>query len=171
MAKKILVGVMGPGPGATDSDIENAYFIGKSIAENAWLLLTGGMPSGVMEAASRGAKEAGGLTVGILPVDNSVLASQFVDIPIVTGMGSARNNINILSSDIVIACGMGPGTASEIALAIKGGKQVILLNDMEESLTFFKKLSPQQVLIAENPDSVISLVQQFVDSLSAISIS
>jgi len=162
--KKIIIGVMGPGPGATDSDIENAYLIGKAIAREGWTLLTGGMPSGVMEAANRGAKDGGGLTIGVLPVDNSVLASEFVDIPIVTAMGSARNNINVLSSHVVVACGMGSGTASEIALAIKGGKQVILLNDMEESLSFFTKLSPQQVLIAKDVNHVVMLIQKIVST-------
>jgi len=166
MLKKIIIGVMGPGPGATDSDVENAFSIGRAIAQQGWILLTGGMPIGVMEAASRGAKEGGGLTVGILPVDNPAIASKFVDIPIATGMGSARNNINILSSHVVIACGIGPGTASEIALAIKGGKEVILLNSMEESLSFFKKLSPQQVLIAESVDHVIKLIHEYMDKLS-----
>lgn len=156
---------MGPGPGATDRDNKNAFAVGKAIGREGWILLTGGMPAGVMEAAARGAKEAHGLTVGVLPVDNADLASPFVDIPIVTGMGSARNNINILSSDIIIACGMGPGTASEIALALKGGKQVILLNTMTESCTFFKKLSPGQVSIAENTDHVIQLARQFVRNL------
>jgi len=167
--KKIIIGVMGPGPGATKKDIENAFSLGRGIAENGWALLTGGMPSGVMEAANRGAKESGGLTIGILPVDRSDLASPFVDIPIATGMGSARNNINILSSHIVIACGMGSGTASEIALAIKGGKQVILINELEESHSFFARLSPRQVFIAQNVDSAMGLVRKYLDSLPAVS--
>jgi len=63
---------------------------------------------------------------------------------------NARNNINVLSSDVVIACGMGAGTASEIALALKGNKKVILLNDNEESKCFFKTLSPQNVYIVDS---------------------
>jgi len=73
-----------------------------------------------------------------LPTGDSSAASYAVDIPIVTDMGSARNNINVLSSDVIIACGMGPGTASEIALAVKNGRKVILLNDMEESKVFLQ---------------------------------
>lgn len=156
---------MGPGPGATEEDMKNAFSLGRAIGENGWVLLTGGIPAGVMEAANKGAKEAGGLTVGILPVHKSEMASSYVDIPIATGMGSARNNINILSSDIVIACGVGPGTASEIALAIKGGKKVVLLNSMEESHSFFKKISPEQVSIAENVDHAITLVHQSLGKL------
>jgi predicted Rossmann-fold nucleotide-binding protein len=65
-------------------------------------------------------------------------------------MGNARNSINVLSSDIVIACGMGAGTASEITLALKSNKKVILLNDEEESKIFFKNLSPLNVYIVDS---------------------
>ncbi|MDT8316877.1 MAG: TIGR00725 family protein, partial [bacterium] len=149
--KKKIIGIMGPGPGATERDLAHAYTLGRMVAEEGWLLLTGGMKTGVMDAASRGAGEAGGLVIGILPTGDSSAASDAVDIPIVTGMGSARNNINILSSDVVIACGMGPGTASEIALAIKNGRKVILLNDMEESRAFFTKLSSDFVFPVSSP--------------------
>ncbi len=153
---------MGPGPSATSADLENAFELGKLIADEGWVLLTGGMQSGVMDAASRGAKAAGGLVVGILSGGDRTLASEAVDIPIVTGMGSGRNNINVLSSDVVIACGMGPGTASEIALAIKGKKRVILLNDMAESRSFFKKLAPDSISIADNPIEACKLAQHML---------
>jgi len=65
-------------------------------------------------------------------------------------MGNARNNINILSSDVVIACGMGAGTASEIALALKANKQVILLNDSPESQLFFKRLAQFNIFVVNN---------------------
>jgi predicted Rossmann-fold nucleotide-binding protein len=65
-------------------------------------------------------------------------------------MGNARNNINILSSDVIIACGMGMGTASEIALALKANKQVILLNDNSESKLFFKKLATANIFVVQN---------------------
>jgi len=89
-------------------------------------LLNGGRPSGVMESSARGAKENGGITVGILPTDQADTASQHIDIPIVTGMGLARNVINILSSDIIVALPGSAGTISEIALALNHGKKVIL---------------------------------------------
>ncbi|MBD0266397.1 MAG: LOG family protein, partial [Tolypothrix sp. Co-bin9] len=97
-----------------------------------------------------GAKSANGLTIGILPNDNQNTISNAVDIAIFTDMGNARNNINVLSSNVVIACGMGAGTASEIALALKGNKPVILLTDDEESKIFFKKLSPENVYAVES---------------------
>lgn len=158
--KKTIIGIMGPGPGASARDLDHAYTLGRRVAENGWLLLTGGMNTGVMDAASRGASEAGGLVIGILPTGDSSAATDAVDIPIVTDMGSARNNINVLSSDVIIACGMGPGTASEIALAIKSGKKVILINDMEESKVFFTKLSTSLVFPVSSPAEAIDMIKE-----------
>ena len=76
-----------------------------------------------MDEVSKGAKDAGGLVVGVIPTSDRSGCSDAVDIAIVTGMGNARNNINVLSSDVVVACGMGPGTASEVALALKSQKR------------------------------------------------
>jgi len=155
--RKIIVGVMGPGEKATAIDLQNAYELGKLIAQQGWVLLTGGRNVGVMNAASQGAKAANGLTIGILPTDNTNAISQAVDIAIITDMGNARNNINVLSSDVVIACGMGAGTASEIALALKGNKKVILLTDNAESKGFFKQLSPQNVYIVDSPGEALKM--------------
>lgn len=107
---------------------ELAYRIGGLIAKEGWVLLNGGRPAGIMEASAKGAKESGGLTVGVLPGCSSSEASAYIDIPIVTGMGGARNNINVLSSDVIIALPGKAGTISEIALAMRNGKKVILLN-------------------------------------------
>lgn len=92
---------MGPGSGASNADLENAYQLGQLIAKESWVLLTGGRKVGVMDAASRGAKAAGGLTVGILPDNNVNAVSEAVDIPIFTDMGNARNNINVLSLSLI----------------------------------------------------------------------
>ena len=148
--KKIIIGIMGPGDSATSTDLENAYQLGKFIAEAGWILLTGGRNVGVMEAANKGAKAANGLTVGILPGNDTRGISEAVDIAIVTDMGNARNNINILSSDVIIACGMGTGTASEIALALKADKSVILLNENAESQLFFKSLGNFNIFVVNN---------------------
>ena len=109
-----------------------------------------------MDAVSKGAKSADGLTIGILPGENQDGMSSYVDIAIFTDMGNSRNNINVLTSDVVIACGIGAGTASEIALALKANKQVILLNNDEESKLFFKKLSPENVYIVESVEQAIA---------------
>ena len=160
--KKIIIGVMGPGNFPTSTDLDNAHQLGKLIAQHGWILLTGGRKAGVMEAASKGAKIAGGLIIGILPGNNTDGMAEDVDIPIVTNLGNARNNINVLSSDIVIACGMGIGTASEVALALKNQKNVILLNKNQESQRFFCSLSPENVLIAHTPEQAIELAQEII---------
>ena len=122
---RVLVGVMGPGEAALPKDCRNAYEMGRAIATNSWVLVTGGRDVGVMDAASRGAREAGGLTVGVLPSSDLASVSTFVDIPIVTGLGEARNNVNVLTCELIFACGMNAGTASEICLALKADRHVI----------------------------------------------
>ncbi|MFQ3620560.1 MAG: hypothetical protein SNJ78_06400 [Spirochaetales bacterium] len=87
----IIVGVMGPGEEATAEDIEAAYTLGREIALRGWVLLTGGRKAGVMEAASKGAFEAGGLVLGVLPGSTREGATPYLTIPIVTGLGEARN--------------------------------------------------------------------------------
>lgn len=160
--RKIIIGVMGPGDKATATDLQNAYQLGQLIAQQGWVLLTGGRNVGVMDAASLGAKAANGLTIGILPTNNTNAISEAVDIAIITNMGDARNNINVLSSNVVIACGMGAGTASEIALALKVNKKVILLNDNAESKGFFKKLSLENVHVVNSPGEAIKIAEEIL---------
>lgn len=160
--RKIVIGVMGPGTGATERDQKNAYELGKLIAQEGWVLLTGGRNAGVMNAANMGAKAANGLTIGILPTADGSGVSDAVDIAIITDMGNARNNINVLSSDVVIACGMGAGTASEVALALKANKAVVLLSDHQESQVFFTSLSSSMVFAAETPVAAIAIAEDLI---------
>jgi len=98
--------------------------VGRLIARKEATLLCGGL-GGVMEAASRGAKSEGGLTVGILPHDNSKKANKYIDIPIATGLGIGRNVIIARTADALIAVGGEYGTLSEIAFALQIGKSVV----------------------------------------------
>ncbi len=159
---KAIIGVMGPGEEASNTHCQLAYELGKQIAAENWIVLTGGRNCGVMEAASKGAREKGGLTIGILPGQTLELASSFVDIPILTGMNEARNMINILSSHVIIACGMNPGTASEVALAIKAKKPVILLGLDEISISFFNQLSKNTIHNAFTVEQAINLVNELL---------
>lgn len=159
-----IIGVMGPGEQATALDRQVAYELGQGIAAAGWILLTGGRPIGVMEAASRGAKSAAGLTIGILPSDRREDASDAIDIPIVTGMGNGRNIINVLSSSVIISCGLGAGTASEVALAIKMGKPVVLLNLSEADRQFFQNLAPYPLGIASHVEKAIALTRLHLSS-------
>lgn len=160
--RRIIVGLMGPGEGATPDEITFAYELGKRIAANKWILLTGGRNTGVMEAANRGAKEKKGITLGILPGSSSAGMSEFVDIPVFTGMGSARNNINVLTADIIIGCGIGPGTVSEISLALKAEKQVILVGMDVDNIKFFQQLSPHLVRKASDVTEAIDYIKEMV---------
>lgn len=159
---KILIGVMGPGESAEPRVEQVAYELGKGIAQQGWGLLTGGRNRGVMDAASRGAKSAGGLTVGILPTSEASFISEAVDIPILTDMGNARNNINVLSSQVVIACGIGAGTVSEIALAIKAHKPLILIEVEPATQLFFQKLSGIPVLWAPEAAIAINMTREIL---------
>ncbi|CCQ50480.1 TIGR00725 family protein [Crocosphaera watsonii WH 8501] len=164
--RKTIIGVMGPGDLATETDINNAYELGKLIAQEEWILLTGGRNVGVMDAANKGAKKAGGLTIGILPSNNTKNVSDAVDIAILTDMGNARNNINVLSSNVIIACGMGLGTVSEIALALKNKKPVILLSEDKKSQQLFYNLSPNLTFMAVDTEQTINLIKEIINNLN-----
>jgi hypothetical protein len=117
------IGVIGAGE--CDAELGRlAEEVGRGIAEAGAVLVSGGM-GGVMEAACRGAKSAGGLTVGILPGPDRGGANECVDIAIATGIGEARNLAIIRTSDALIAVGGSYGTLSEIGFALKMGKKVI----------------------------------------------
>lgn len=157
-----IIGVMGPGDRASSRDRDTAYALGGQIAQRGWILLTGGRDRGVMAAASQGAKAAGGLTIGILPGSDLAAVSDAVDIPILTGLGNGRNIINVLSSQVVVACGMGAGTASEIALALKTQKPVVLLNGTDASDRFFTSLNPNLTQIATSVESTVQRIQMLL---------
>ncbi len=156
-----IVGVMGGG--ATGPAVEAlAFELGNRIAKERWILLNGGRAVGVMDASARGAKMAGGFVVGILPDSTTRHASDYLDIPIVTGLGQARNSINILSSDVVVACPGGAGTLCEIALALKNKKPLILLGEHPRDL--FKTYQREnKLLFADTAEETIALIHQLRD--------
>jgi uncharacterized protein (TIGR00725 family) len=125
----LFIAVVGDGL-ATEQAVEQAEQIGFQLARRGCTIVCGGL-GGVMEGACRGAKRAGALTVGVLPGDDRSAANSFVDVPIVTGMGEARNVIIVKSAQAVIAVGGRYGTLSEIALALKVGLPVIGLRSWE----------------------------------------
>lgn len=128
--RRVKIGVMGPGRAATQQECEVAHQMGKLIAESGHDVLTGGVAHGVMDAASQGACEAGGLVIGILPYkedSETHPVSKFVHISIPTNMGEGRNVINALSSDVVVVIGKCPGTMTEVWHAIKNGKPIVFM--------------------------------------------
>jgi uncharacterized protein (TIGR00725 family) len=113
------------GAGECDAELGRlAEAVGRGIAEAGAVLVCGGM-GGVMEAACRGAKATGGLTIGILPGPDRCGANDCVDIAIATGIGEARNLAIIRTSDALVAVGGSYGTLSEIGFALKMGKKVV----------------------------------------------
>jgi uncharacterized protein (TIGR00725 family) len=159
---KVIAGVMGPGKTATDEETHLAQELGKLIAQQGWVVLTGGRKYGVMEAAGIGARAAGGIVVGILPGADTGEMSESVDIPIVTGMLDARNNINVLSSRILFFIGMNPGTASELSLALKYGKPSILISQTEDVIRAFQYIGHNQIEIAPDVASAMNLARGLV---------
>lgn len=116
----LKVGVMGPGESATVQDLDFAKNVGRLIAENRWILLSGGRESGVMGSVNEGYALGGGIcSIGISPRGEEGI-SKHVSIVISTNMGSGRNYINAISSDVMIAIGdlSSAGTLSEVAMAL-----------------------------------------------------
>ena len=153
------------GDEASDSSVKIAYALGKLIAGQGWILLSGGRKRGAMNSVNQGAKSANGLTIGIIPTKDNDDTSDSVDVSIVTGMGSARNNINILSSDVtvVIADGISAGTASEAAMALKARRNIILLGADEVTRSFFQLLDKDLVLIATTPEETIAIIKKLIN--------
>ncbi|MCH7813732.1 MAG: TIGR00725 family protein [Planctomycetes bacterium] len=161
--RKAVIGVMG-GADADERGRSDAHRLGRLIAERGWVLLNGGRNTGVMAASAEGAQQAGGMVVGVLPDRDPRKASPHLDLAIVTGMGDARNVINVLSSDVVIACPGGAGTLSEVALALKNGKPVILLG-FDPGPTVEQYKAQGLLRSARDPDEAVELAADFLESL------
>lgn len=117
------VAVVGPGE-ASANQAETAEAVGRGLAEAGAIVICGGL-GGVMAAACRGAKGAGGLTVGVLPGSDRGAANEWVAIALATGLGELRNGLVVRAADVVIAVGGAYGTLSEVALALKTGVPVL----------------------------------------------
>jgi uncharacterized protein (TIGR00725 family) len=129
------VAVVGSGT-ATGELYEKARTVGRLVAERGGTLVCGGL-SGVMEAAARGTTEAGGAAIGILPDENRRRQNSYLTYSVATGTGQARNLAVVCSGDVVIAVGGEYGTLSEIGLARKVGRPVVVLEgwDLGEHVT------------------------------------
>ncbi len=151
-----MVAVIGGYP-CSPAEANLAEIAGRELARRGAILICGG-EGGVMESACKGARSAGGLTIGILPTDNRQSANSFVDVPIVTGLGVARNLIVVRSAQAVIAVGGGYGTLSEISFALKFQIPVIGLNTWD----FSRQHQPDNTIIrmadaAEAADLAVEL--------------
>ncbi len=151
---------MGPGNPKDISILKQAEEIGKRVAQHNWILLTGGRKAGVMDAASKGASKTGGEVIGVLPGLTPRGMSDYVSIPILTGIGSARNVVNILTADVVIVCGRGLGTASEAALAIKHGKPTLFTKVEKAHLDFFQSMTDKKILFFDEADALFGFIEE-----------
>jgi uncharacterized protein (TIGR00725 family) len=124
------------------------------VAERGAVVVCGGL-GGAMEAACRGAKDAGGTTLGILPGSDRSEANPYVDFALPTGLGEARNALVVRAADVVIAVGDGYGTLSEIALALRVGVPVVGLRTWSLELA---GRSVDAFPVAEDPDEAARLV-------------
>ena len=146
------VAVVGSGV-ATGNLYEKARTVGKLIAERDGIVVCGGL-SGVMEAAARGATEAGGVSIGILPDEDRGRQNGYLSYSVATGVGQARNLAVVCSSDVVIAVGGEYGTLSEIGLARKVGRPVVVLGGWDLR---------DHVVVSSSPEEAVGAAFGFLE--------
>ena len=142
--RPFYVSVIGPG----DADAETydlAREIGRLVARRGGVVVCGGL-AGVMEAAARGAQEAGGIAIGLLPDEDRRRANPYLSYSIVTGVGQGRNLAVACSADAVVAIGGGYGTLSEIGLAKKTGRPVVALRGWDLG---------DHIVVASSPEEAV----------------
>lgn len=150
----MYVGIIGTGEFEPES-YELAYEVGKLVAFRGGIVVCGGL-FGVMEAACKGAREEGGVSIGFLPGFERNEANPYVTYAIPTGMGEMRNFLIVRSSDALIAIGGGFGTLSEIGFALKLGKRIVLLKSWE-CIDLGGKFK-NSVILAKNPQEAVEKV-------------
>ena len=137
---------------ATGGLYEQAREVGRLVAERGGTVVCGGL-SGVMEAAARGAAEAGGTAIGILPDEDRRRANEYLSYSIATGTGQARNLAVVCSGDVVVAVGGEYGTLSEIGLARKVGRPVISLGSWDLG---------EHVISASSPEKAVEVAYEII---------
>ncbi len=151
----LRIGVIGSGRSDPRWD-EWATQVGQAIAQAKAVLICGGL-SGVMAAAARGARQAGGMTIGILPGADARQANPDIQIPIPTGLGEGRNLLVVQSSDALIAIGGGAGTLSEIGFSLKLRKPLVLLGSWKIELPQGADPLPVPPRVADSPGKAVEL--------------
>jgi len=155
--KRKIIAVIGGGQ-PSPQEVKLAEEVGRELAKQGVILVCGGL-SGVMESACKGAQSEGGVTIGILPGESRQAANPYVQIPVITGIGEARNILVVKSAQAVIAIGGSYGTLSEIGHALRSGIPVIGLNTWSLSRDGQQDNS---IILAQNPteavDKALSLI-------------
>lgn len=167
MVKKKQILVIGNNEDSSNPELEKiAYDTGMEVAKSGSVLVTGGL-GGVMRAACKGAKDAGGLTVGIIPQNDPSFANEFCDIVIPSGLGLARDFVNALSADGVIIIGGGAGTLSETCAAYMYKKPIVAIKNTGGIAEMFsdKYLDHRQNVLIVGVDSPKDAVKYILDSI------
>lgn len=128
--RQCLIGVVGPGRGATDEDLLHAEEVGRLLAAAGHRIVNGGL-DGVMAASARGARSADGLVIGLLPGDDPSEGNQHLSVALPTGLGELRNALIVRSADAMICVGGSWGTLSEVALAVRTGVPIVAIGGWE----------------------------------------
>ncbi len=163
-SRRTIIGVMGSSS-CDEPTADKARQLGHLLAKSGYAVLCGG-GSGVMEAVSRGASEAGGLTIGVLPGRNAQESppNPFIQIPIYSGISYARNFVNVLSSRVVVAVAGAHGTLSEIALALACDKPVVLLDSWQFEVP--GGVPSSRIYRADSPEHAVRLVNELLEPSS-----
>jgi len=145
---------------------QNMKEVGEEIAKSDSVLITGGL-GGVMAAASHGAHDANGLTVGIIPQDDATMANEFCDIVIPTGMGLARDFLNALTADGVIIIGGGSGTLSEVCAAYMHKKPMVAIRNIKSSVEpyidgFLDHRKNIKIIGADTPQDAVKKILELI---------
>lgn len=151
MERTDYVGIIGAGE-CSDTVYGLAREVGYEIGKRGWMMVCGGL-GGVMEGAAKGCREAGGLTVGLLPGLEKASANPYIRVPIPTGLDEGRNLVLVRTADVLISIAGGYGTLSEIALALKMNKVVIGLETWQDI---------RGVHYVSNPKDAIHSVARFL---------
>ena len=157
MSREVVISVIGAGNNAPREAVETAEEVGRELAKRGAVVVCGGL-NGVMEAVCRGAKSEGGVTIGVLPGDDPESANSYVDFPVPTGMGHARNTIVVKAGLAVIAVDGAYGTLSEIGHALAVGKTVIGLKTWRISQE--ENNEHTAIVRAETPREAVELALQ-----------
>jgi len=169
MTKKHQILVIGHNTnGCTPKHEKIAYDVGAEVAKSNSVLITGGL-GGVMTAASHGAHDANGLTIGIIPQNDARMANEFCDIVIPTGMGLARDFLNALSADGVIIVGGGSGTLSETTAAYMYNKPIVAIKNLDSSVDpyidgFLDHRENVKIIGVETPQEAVKKILELIST-------
>jgi uncharacterized protein (TIGR00725 family) len=149
-ARPPVVAVVGPGDCADESLLADAESVGAGLARAGAVVVTGGL-GGVMAAASRGARQAGGRVVGLLPGTDAGEANEWVEVAVPTGLGQGRNLLVVRAAAVVVAVGGSWGTLAEVALARRLGIPVVSLHGW----TVTGPVEPEDIVVVDSADAAV----------------